>query len=30
MPNIQPTEDFIKMVTDMAKEKLGLNTKDTP
>lgn len=28
-PNIQPTEDFIKKVTYMAKEKLGLNTNDT-
>ena len=30
VPNIQPTEDFIKKVTDMAKEQLGLNTQTTP
>lgn len=30
VPNIQPTEDFIKKVTDMAKEQLGLNTNEQP
>ena len=27
VPNIQPTEDFIVKVSDMAKEKLGLKTE---